>query len=197
MKKGAEAILKSLVGDKGIETLSKAIFRRQTESVADPMELYMPLMVVPRAILSWLVQTIRPLKVGEHKDFEMPGQPGTMFHVEKQASDVYRGEIIREGRVIHSFDKQSLPSIGGHLMTVFENYDHLSEKPVVMDREEAVKEHEKLVDVLRSPSHEDDKEEAKEQAKELKQYKTGTEPVPSANSDSASIVRTIMHLNGM
>lgn len=36
---------------------------------------------------------------------------------------------------------------------------------------ELIKEHERLVDVLRSPSHEDDEEEAKRQAAELAEYK--------------------------
>lgn len=38
-------------------------------------------------------------------------------------------------------------------------------------RAELIKEHERLVDVLNSPSHEDDKVEAKRQAKELAEYK--------------------------
>lgn len=36
---------------------------------------------------------------------------------------------------------------------------------------EMIKEHERLVDVLDSPSHEDDKKESKKQKKELKEYK--------------------------
>lgn len=43
--------------------------------------------------------------------------------------------------------------------------------PVTMTAEEAVDEHEHLVDVLNSPSHKDDKKEAKKQKKELKEYK--------------------------
>jgi hypothetical protein len=43
--------------------------------------------------------------------------------------------------------------------------------PVKMTAEQAVDEHEKLVDVLESPSHKDDKKEAKKQRKELKEYK--------------------------
>ena len=42
---------------------------------------------------------------------------------------------------------------------------------VSMPAKEAVDEHEKLVDVLDSPSHKDDKKEAKKQKKELKEYK--------------------------
>lgn len=46
------------------------------------------------------------------------------------------------------------------------------EKPEVeMPAKEAVKEHKRLVNVLESESHKDDKEEAKKQKKELKEYK--------------------------
>jgi len=40
-----------------------------------------------------------------------------------------------------------------------------------MDRKELVKEHEKLVKVLKSPSHKDDLTEAQKQLRELKAYK--------------------------
>lgn len=190
MKKGAEAILKSIVGDAGLESLSKAIFRRQTNTVADPMELYLPLMVVPRAILSWLVKNIQPLKVGDNADLKLPGREDVTFHIMKRASDVYDGEFVQGGKIIHAFEKQTLPSIGGHLMTVFEDYGHLDDKPVVMDRKEAVKEHEELIDAIKSPSKKDDKEQLEQQSKELEQYRAGTE-------DSSGIVRTIMSMNGI
>jgi len=42
---------------------------------------------------------------------------------------------------------------------------------VVMDKKELIKEHERLVRVLKSPSHKDDKTEAQKQVRELKSYK--------------------------
>lgn len=117
------ALLKNLVGEEGLGALQKAIFRRGTQNVADPLELYLPLLVVPRAILSWLSQNIKPLKVGEHKEFKFPGQEDISIYVEKQNTDTYRGDFVQNGKLIHSFDKQTLPSIGGHLMTVGEVYD--------------------------------------------------------------------------
>lgn len=44
---------------------------------------------------------------------------------------------------------------------------------------ELIEEHERLVDVLNSPSHEDDKVEAKKQAAELKEYKEEATPSPA------------------
>jgi hypothetical protein len=127
--KSAQDLLKSIIGEEGYGRLEKAIYRSKTQSVADPMELYLPLLVVPRAILSWLVQNIQPLKVGEYKEFKYPGKENVVMRIEKLSTDVYRGEFIEGGKIIHTFDKQSLPSIGGHFMTVFEQYDHLADQP--------------------------------------------------------------------
>lgn len=46
------------------------------------------------------------------------------------------------------------------------------------EHEELVAEHSRLVHVLRTPSHKDDKEEAKRQAKELKDLKSGKDYSP-------------------
>lgn len=123
----AKNLLKKIIGDEGYEKLEKAIYRSATQSVVDPLEFYLPLLVVPRAILSWLVQNIQPLKVGEYKTFKFPGREDISIQIEKLAPDIYRGEFVQRGRIIHTFEKQNLPSIGGHFMTVMEQYDHLKE----------------------------------------------------------------------
>jgi hypothetical protein len=126
----SKSLLKSILGDRGYETLEKAIYKQRTQAVIDPLEYYLPLIVVPRALLSWLVQTIRPMKTGEIKDIQFPGRPEILVHFEKQDVDQYRAEFISGGRIIHSFEKQSLPAISGHLMTVGEMYDSfVEEKP--------------------------------------------------------------------
>lgn len=53
---------------------------------------------------------------------------------------------------------------------------HGDEGTYSMPLDSAIKEHEKLVATLKSPSHEDDKKEAKEQAKELDQMKAEKQP---------------------
>ena len=47
----------------------------------------------------------------------------------------------------------------------------MTKDKIPMDRKDLIKEHEKLIRILRSPSHEDDKKEAKDQSKELAGYK--------------------------
>lgn len=129
----SKRVLKDLIGEAGIEKLEKAIFKRGTQAIIDPMEFYLPLMVVPRAILSWLVQNIKPMKAGEHKDLPFPGKPEITIHIEKQDVDQYRAEFIQGGRIIHSFEKQSLPAVSAHFMTAGEIYDQFAEEEIAKE----------------------------------------------------------------
>lgn len=64
---------------------------------------------------------------------------------------------------------------------------------IIMDHDELVNEHKKLVDVLESPSHKDDKKEAKKQKKELKQYVEKAQGVPEG-ANQATFERCVQHL---
>lgn len=126
----SKKLLTAMLGDRGYEVLEKAIFKQRTQAVIDPLEYYLPLIVVPRTIISWLVQTIRPMKTGEIKDVKFPGREDIAIHFEKQDIDQYRAEFVSGGRVIHTFEKQSLPAASAHLMTVGELYDDFTgDKP--------------------------------------------------------------------
>lgn len=124
----SKKLLTAMLGDRGYEVLEKAIFKKRTQAVIDPLEFYLPLIVVPRTIISWLIQTIKPMKPGEIKDINFPGRDDISIHFEKQDVDQYRAEFTQGGRVVHSFEKQSLPAASAHLMTVGELYDDFGEK---------------------------------------------------------------------
>lgn len=126
----AQKFLLELIGNKGYETLEKAIFHNRSSSVSDPLETYLPLIVVPRAILSWLVANVKPMKTGDFKELKFPGKENIIINVNKRDFDVYDAEFIEKGKVIHRFEKQGLPSIGGHLMSVGELYDSFAEETV-------------------------------------------------------------------
>ncbi len=125
---GAKRILTDCLGSDGLQTLEKSIIRLKTNSTADAMEMYLPLLVVPRAILSWLVQNILPIPVGEYRELKFPGQDDTSIHIEKADSDVYHGEFSRGGKIIHRFNHQTLPAVSGHLMTIFELYHDIEKE---------------------------------------------------------------------
>src|ERR1035437_3124090 len=50
-----------------------------------------------------------------------------------------------------------------------------AEKEICLPKDELVEEHKHLVGVLESPSHADDRKEAKKQKKELKEYKEASD----------------------
>lgn len=83
-------------------------------------------------------------------------------------------------------DTRTQDMFGNHVETktrkdgVVQKY-HVGSGTVSMPRAEAVKEHERLVQVLESPSHADDKAEAKRQKKELEGYKAGPNEADKAN----------------
>lgn len=124
----SELVLKSLIGDKGLESLKKHVFHQDSQSPLTPLDLYLPLLVVPRAIMSWLVQNIQPMEVGETKELDFPNSTEIKINIEKQGIDSYRSEFIKNGKVFHEFEKTNLPAIGGHLMTVGEMYDSFSDE---------------------------------------------------------------------
>lgn len=124
----AELVLKSLIGDKGLESLKKHVFHQDSQSPLTPLDLYLPLLVVPRAIMSWLVQNVQPMEIGEIKDLDFPNSTEIKINIEKQGIDSYRSQFIRDGKVFHEFEKTNLPAIGGHLMTVGEMYDSFSDE---------------------------------------------------------------------
>lgn len=66
---------------------------------------------------------------------------------------------------------------------------------VKMDKDELIREHKRLIGVLRSPSHKDDKVEADKQSKELKEYteKSNTDVSTRAPSDKKLANKIISH----
>lgn len=118
-----EKSLKSMVGSKGYETLRKAIYRKDSDSEIGPLDIYLPLLVVPRAIISWLYQNIKDISPGEERQLVFPGMDDITIKIQKTGRDSYRADFVKDGKVIHQFDKQTLPNVGGHLMTIGEMYN--------------------------------------------------------------------------
>ncbi len=122
------SFVKAVIGDEGFEELRKnQIFRASTNTAVVVEELYAALRIVPKALLSYLVQKLRPLSPGEEAVIEIPGHEGAYIQLTKQDSDVYIGQFIRQGKLLHSFKHSTIPNIGAHLVTYFEMYDKMIE----------------------------------------------------------------------
>lgn len=119
----AEKLLKSLLGDDGFETLSKTMYRRDSKSILSPIDMYLPILAVPRTILSWLVASIKPMRPGDEKILSYPGLDNLKIQVNKTGIDAYTAQFVKGGHIVHSFENQTLPAFGGHLMSMTEDYD--------------------------------------------------------------------------
>lgn len=116
-------ILTDTLGEPQSNILAKAIFKQRSRSVVDPSEQLLGLLTAPRAIISWLITNVKPMKVGEHKELKFPGRDDITIHIEKQDVDVYRADFIQNGTVIHRFNQQSLPAMASHMVTTGELYE--------------------------------------------------------------------------
>lgn len=111
------------------ETLAKAIYKESIGQVVDPQELYLPLMVLPRALISWAIQNIAPMKINESKQLKVPGSDATL-EIRKIVEDCYSGSLISKGKQIHHFEKVPLPTVAGNLLTALNLYEDVAQRPV-------------------------------------------------------------------
>lgn len=117
-------IVKSILGDDFFIELEKSeIFKPNTKTVVSPEEIKVALQIVPRTILSYLFSNLKYRDTGDIIDLELPFVPGAAIHINKLGPDNYKGEVIKEGKVLVEFQHRSLPSIGLILLTTFELYD--------------------------------------------------------------------------
>jgi len=117
-----------LAGDQ-YEVLAKAIYRKELGQLTDPMDLYLPLLALPRSLLSWLVQNVKPITIDESRNLNIPGSD-CILDVRKLTYDLYSGQILRNNKIIHTFDPTSLPALGGHILNVCELYEEVAGRPV-------------------------------------------------------------------
>lgn len=178
-------LLKAIVGDQGLQTLEKMIYKKGSRSIVNDASMLLSLLVVPRAIMSWLVKEIKPMKTGEQKTIAFPSDPSIKIHVWKQDVDQYRADFIKAGSIIHSFENETLPSVGQQFMSAFEMYG--DEDVVKIPKDEFIDEHEKLVDVLREGSKKERDKEAKDQEEELEE---------ETSANSIKPVKAIMDISG-
>jgi hypothetical protein len=95
-----------------------------------PQEMYIALQIIPRTVLSLLVQHLKPLKAGESKDIPWHLEDGRThnLHINKISSDLYSGQITGEGKVLAKFGYRSLPAVGLVIMSTYELYDKETNK---------------------------------------------------------------------
>jgi hypothetical protein len=115
--------LKETLGEDGLEEIKKfELYKPNSNVVVDHEEIRTGLQIVPRAILSFLQTNLSSMKIGENKNIKIPVGVDAILRVTKKDSDVYIGDIIKEGKKACLIKNRSIPGIGLLIMTTFEMY---------------------------------------------------------------------------
>ncbi len=118
-----ERLIKSIIGADSFEALKKAIVKEGTSSVVDITELHDALNIAPKSVVAFLINHLQPMKKGESKEISLPWDDNARMIVNKLDNDVYKGQIIKDSKVVDDFDLCSIPQLSAHILSVFELYD--------------------------------------------------------------------------
>jgi len=140
------------LGDSFFEDLKKSevgpILKEDANVAVFPHEMYVALQIVPRTVISLLVQHLKPLKPKDHIVIPWFLDNGTMHHIniDKISSDLYSGNITGEGRVLAKFQYRSLPAVGLVIMSTYELYDKETNKQDLVNEDINYDKVQKLID---------------------------------------------------
>lgn len=129
-------IIEDILGEDFLEELEKAeLYKPSTNTVVSHEEMADALNIVPKAIISWLSHTLTPMEVNGVETFQLPFKraENSSILVNKLASDVYSGEIIKDNEVVYRFKYRSIPGLGLVILTTFELYDINDASPSILE----------------------------------------------------------------
>lgn len=81
---------------------------------------YQALAHVNANVLSSVLKIVMGMKDGDLKSIDISGRT---VHIRKLMQDMYSGEILFNGQIIHQFDRITIPQIAGQLQSLLEMYD--------------------------------------------------------------------------
>lgn len=124
MKEKEVKLVKSLLGEDFFEKLEKSdLYKLNTKTALNIEEIKISMQIVPRAILAWLFNNLKPMARKEIKKINFPFCDGYM-NVNKIDFDVYNGTVCNsKNEVVYEFQYRSLPGIGLIILSSFELYD--------------------------------------------------------------------------
>ena len=131
MSSGADSFLKKALGPDFFQSLEKVeLWKMGTKTVVDHEEIKTALQIVPRTLMSFLINNLQPMLVGETKEIALPikNSDHPILRVSKHEKDVYSGELEDStekytDKKVAEFKYRSIPGIGLVIMSAFELYD--------------------------------------------------------------------------
>jgi len=143
-------VLKSIMGEELFESLNKALVKLGTKSVVDLEELHSAMKTAPKAVIAFLMKELKGMEKDQTKEVEIPWDESAKMTVTKLDSDVYKGLIVKDGKIVHEFDLTAIPQLAAHIMSAFEIYDEEEESEESEESEKSESMHEDIRQHLRA-----------------------------------------------
>lgn len=143
-------LLKSVLGEHYLP-LMKSIVKQASASVVDISELHDSLKIIPKAIMTFVMQATKDMDSEHAKEVKIPWEENAIMLINKTTDDVYKGHFTQDGKVVHEFELCSIPQLCAHLLSFSEMYDQVPDSEVAAEPEQPpqqddIREHLKALD---------------------------------------------------
>ncbi len=140
--------LNSILDDEFVTNLAKSadLYKIGSNSILDPEEIRIGLKVVPRAVMSMLINELTLMPLNSSKRVQLPFGHNAWMDANKNAADDYTGSVYSNNKLVYDFKNRSIPGLGIILLSTFELYDLEELSKPHKESDEVDKKIQKLID---------------------------------------------------
>lgn len=140
--------LNKILDEGFLQSLAKSadLYKIGSNSVLDPDEIRIGLKVVPRAVMSLLINALTPMPINSSIEFQLPFGKNARINANKNAADDYTGSVYDNNKLVYDFKNRSIPGLGIILLSTFELYELEELKEQIKPTYEADSKVQKLID---------------------------------------------------
>lgn len=140
--------LNKILDEDFLKSLAKSadLYKIGSNSVLDPEEIRIGLKVVPRAVMSLLINALTPMPLNSSIELNLPFGKNARINANKNAADDYTGSVYDNNKLVYDFKNRSIPGLGIILLSTFELYQLEDLKDAIKPTDDAEAKIQKLVD---------------------------------------------------
>jgi ribosomal protein S27E len=140
--------LNKILDEDFLESLAKSadLYKIGSNSVLDPEEIRIGLKVVPRAVMSLLINALTPMPLNSSIELQLPFGKSAYLSANKNAADDYTGSVYSDNKLVYDFKNRSIPGLGIILLSTFELYELEDLKDPIKPTEDGEAKIQKLID---------------------------------------------------
>lgn len=140
--------LNKILDEDFLQSLAKSadLYKIGSNSILDPEEIRIGLKVVPRAVMSLLINALTPMPLNSSIELQLPFGKMAFLNANKNAADDYTGSVYDNNKLVYSFQNRSIPGLGIILLSTFELYELEELKNDIKPAENVEAKIQKLID---------------------------------------------------